>query len=229
MKCPIVAAADKTAQAMGLDLPSKVLLKISMSHLRDSLKNDFKTLSSALRLFIMPLIEIFDSEVHSHLLECQMEPFFALSWIITWFSHDVRDTAMVKRLFDFFIASHALMPVYMSIAMVLHPVNRTEILNAECDFASVHNVLSQLPRNSSSVGYKLVDNQCDTEFMSCDEDDEKFMRVDGTSIIAETKSEDTRDDESTNPPSLASCSLLIGSESTLVPFEQLIKISLEFM
>jgi len=233
-----IAAADKTAHAMGLDLPSKVLLKISTSHLRDNLRNDFKIISSALRLFTLPLISAFDPELHSHLYECQMEPFFALSWIITWFSHDVRDTALVKRLFDFFIVSHPLMPVYMSIAMVCHPNNRTEVLNADCDFASVHKALSQLPRNSCSVGWKLVGTQCDTEYISEDECEDERV-VDGTSILGKCKSEDNNsivgcgdcDEASNNPPSLASSSLFTGGydSTALVPFQELIELSIEFM
>jgi len=167
-----------------------------------------------------------------------MEPFFALSWIITWFSHDVRDTALVKRLFDFFIVSHPLMPVYMSIAMVCHPNNRTEVLNADCDFASVHKALSQLPRNSCSVGWKLVGTQCDTEYISEDEHEEECV-VDGTSILGKCKSEDNNsivgcgdcDEASNNPPSLASSSLFTGGydSTALVPFQELIELSIEFM
>lgn len=209
-----IAAADKTARAMGLDLPSKVLLKISRSHLRDSLRSDFVRLSSALRLIIMPLIGAFDSEVHSHLLHCQIEPFFALSWIITWFSHDIRDTVLVKRLFDFFIASHALMPIYMSIAMVLHPFNRTEVLSTECDFATVHKTLSQLPRNSCSVGWKLVGNASDYTYVSDEEERDD-----------EYEPPESRDDES----SIASSMVSSVCDANPVPFEDLINLSIEFM
>jgi hypothetical protein len=74
---------------------------------------------------------------------------------LTWFSHDVRDTELVKRLFDAFLVSHPLLPVYMSIAMMLHPTNRQAILETECDFASIHQCLAALPRNSCRVGWKV--------------------------------------------------------------------------
>ena len=83
-----------------------------------------------------------------------MEPFFCLSWIITWFSHDVRDTNLVKRLFDAFLVSHPMLVVYVSIAMMIHPVNRKIILETDCDFAALHHTLSMLPRHSSTVGWK---------------------------------------------------------------------------
>lgn len=44
-------------------------------------------------------------------------PYFALSWILTWFSHDFEDYDKVVRLFDLFIASHAVMPVYVASAV----------------------------------------------------------------------------------------------------------------
>ena len=44
-------------------------------------------------------------------------PYYALSWILTWFSHDFEDFSKVARLFDFFIAGNALTPVYTASAV----------------------------------------------------------------------------------------------------------------
>jgi Rab-GTPase-TBC domain len=142
------------AEASGLDAPAAVLLQISQSHLRDCMRANFASLQAALRLSLLPLIAYFDPPVHQFLMECEMEPFFALSWVITWFSHVIRDTELVKQLFDFFLVSHPLMPIYLAVAMVCHPLNREEVLQTECDFSMVHQVLSGLPRNSSMVGWK---------------------------------------------------------------------------
>lgn len=145
-----------TASSMGLDLACRVLLRISRSHLRDAMRSNFRTLQVALKLVVMPLAAAFDPELHSHLHDCEMEPYFCLSWVITWFSHDVRDTRLVKRLYDFFIASHPLMAVYVSVAMMIHPLNRIEVLGADCDFACVHHALADLPKNSSNVGWRYL-------------------------------------------------------------------------
>jgi len=144
------------ASSMGLTLACRVLLQLSHSHLRDAMRPNFAQLQSALKLIIMPLTATFDPQLHAHLHDCEMEPYFCLSWVITWFSHDVRDTALVKRLFDFFIVSHPLMVVYMSVAMMIHPLNRIEVLSADCDFACVHNALADLPKNSSNVGWRYL-------------------------------------------------------------------------
>ena len=145
-----------TASSMGLDLACRVLLRLSRSHLRDAMRSNFRTLQAALKLVVMPLTAAFDPELHSHLHDCEMEPYFCLSWVITWFSHDVRDTRLVKRLYDFFIASHPLMAVYVSVAMMIHPLNRIEVLGADCDFACVHHALADLPKNSSNVGWRYL-------------------------------------------------------------------------
>ena len=42
-----------------------------------------------------------------------MPPYFALGWFITWFSHSVQQLDQISRLFDLFMASHPLMPLYV--------------------------------------------------------------------------------------------------------------------
>ena len=62
----------------GFDLAAHVLLRVARSHFRDSLRANFLTLQSALKLVVMPLIATFDPELHSHLYDCDMEPYFCL-------------------------------------------------------------------------------------------------------------------------------------------------------
>lgn len=156
------------AVATGLDMPAAVLLQVSQSHLRDCMRANFLQLQTCIRLTIFPLIAYFDRPVHEFLESCEMEPFFALSWVITWFSHEIRDTDLVKRLFDFFLVSHPLMPIYVAVAMVCHPLNRQDILHADCDFAAVHQALAALPKNCSMVGWKYRPGD---GYVSDDEDD----------------------------------------------------------
>jgi hypothetical protein len=222
--------ASKTAKAMGLDLACKVLLQISQSHLRDSMKSNFEALTTAMRLVIMPLIKEFDPEIHEYLMSCEMEPFFCLPWIISWFSHDIRDTHTVKRLFDFFIVSHPLMPIYMSIAMLLHPCNREEVLSTECEFASVHKTLSELPRNSCSVGWKFVGNEFGGCYVSGDEETERKISMETASMLSDDMSKDSLyGDEGSMAPSLASESIYSSIDSSRVPFQELIDLAIKFM
>jgi hypothetical protein len=36
-----------------------------------------------------------ESQLYSYLTHAEVKPFFAVSWIITWFSHDIRDVEEV--------------------------------------------------------------------------------------------------------------------------------------
>jgi len=211
---PTAAAAS----SMGLALACRVLLRLSRSHFRDALRSDFANLQSALKLVVMPLLGVFDAQLHSHLNDCEMEPYFCLSWVITWFAHDVRDTAVVKRLYDFFIVSHPLMSVYMTVAMMIHPLNRIEVLGADCDFACVHHALADLPKNSSNVGWKYLpgENSDSTGYVTGEEEEE---------------------DASSCDPSLQDQSIdydshgcdYHSSAAARVPFQELIDLSISLM
>lgn len=48
---------------------------------------------------------------------CNIMPYYALSWILTWFSHDLESLDKIARLFDLFVASSPLMPVYVASAV----------------------------------------------------------------------------------------------------------------
>jgi len=56
---------------------------------------------------------------------------------------------VASRLVDVFLSSHSLFPVYVAVALILLPANRTRLLEeCECDFASVHMMLHQLPKDT---------------------------------------------------------------------------------
>ena len=55
-----------------------------------------------------------------------MPPYFALGWFITWFSHNVQQLDQISRLFDLFMASHPLMPLYV-VAQVMMVSIRTVV------------------------------------------------------------------------------------------------------
>lgn len=119
------------------------------------MRESFHEIICVLRLTIFPLIAHFNPQLHNHLNSAGVEPFFALSWVLSWFSHDIKDIRVAARMFDAFIVSHPVLPIYVSVAMVLHPVNRNIILKTECDFAEIHNVLCSLPKNTCTCCYYL--------------------------------------------------------------------------
>jgi hypothetical protein len=67
---------------------------------------------------------------------------FALSWLLTWFAHSIDDSAVVVRLYDLFLASHFLMPIYFASALVLF--RGSEIMeHCDCEMTSVHTLLTR--------------------------------------------------------------------------------------
>lgn len=44
---------------------------------------------------------------------------FLLPWCITWFGHDLTHYTTLVRLFDLFLASEELMPVYLAASIIL--------------------------------------------------------------------------------------------------------------
>mmetsp|Transcript_4284 Transcript_4284/g.9504 ORF Transcript_4284/g.9504 Transcript_4284/m.9504 type:complete len:822 (+) Transcript_4284:273-2738(+) len=210
-----IESTNAAASQMGLGLACQVLLRLSHSHLRDAMRANFHQLQCALKLIVMPLLATLDPQLHSHLRDCEMEPYFCLSWIITWFSHDIRDTSLIKRLYDCFIVSHPLLVVYMSVAMMVHPLNRLEVLGVDCDFACVHNALAELPKNSSNVGWKYTpgDGTGDGEEEGSLND---FSMMD--------QSADTNDEDG----SVVSLNGVSRGKSR-VPFQELIDLSIDMM
>ncbi|KAI9099762.1 rab-GTPase-TBC domain-containing protein [Phlyctochytrium arcticum] len=74
-------------------------------------------------------------------------PYFCLSWVITWFTHDIDDLSRAARLMDFLLASGPLMPVYLTAAVVLS--QREELVSSDPDPAMVHHFLARFPPHAN--------------------------------------------------------------------------------
>lgn len=221
------ASVAAIASAVGLDLPRAVLAQISFSHFRDAMQSNFMQLQTAIKLLLMPLICYFDPEMHDFLYACEMEPYFALSWIITWFSHDIRDTALVKRIFDAFIVSHPLLPIYATVAMVCHHYNRAEVLNVECDFSTVHSTLANLPKNSSMVGWRYRPTGDGYESGDESDGDAGSVATMEISFALDSQPFESRDDDDVENHSMVSSQ--ISSLFSKAPFEEILEDALSFM
>lgn len=63
---------------------------------------------------LLPVLEQADPELAELLDGLGLPPLYALPWVITLFSHNVAGLAPLARLFDLFLGSHPLMPLYAS-------------------------------------------------------------------------------------------------------------------
>ena len=223
-------ASAGTLDPLGITLTCQVLARVSVSHLKDFCQEDFLRLTTTLHLTLYPLLYQLDPLVHNHLHDVDMEPFFCLSWILTWFSHSVRDTNLCKRLFDAFVSSHPLMVVYVSVAMILHPYNRKCILETDCDFAALHHTLTNLPQHSCRVAYKSMGGE-GGGYVS---DHDEWERDQDSPVLDDDMT------ASTDMASVATHGLLGGPTSSdendiktstmcHVPFETLLDMALDYM
>ncbi|NXX41261.1 TBC20 protein, partial [Tricholaema leucomelas] len=127
------------------DRPTAALVeKLSVHHLRDFMEPTMDNTKIMLN-YLMPILDRANPEVHDFMQSAEVGTIFALSWLITWFGHVLSDLKHVVRLYDFFLACHPLMPLYFAAVIVLY--RKQEVLDCECDLASVHHLLSQIPQD----------------------------------------------------------------------------------
>jgi hypothetical protein len=126
------------------DLTFSIVDILVQYHIRDYLDADIER-TRVIMNCIGVLLSIVDPEVASFIQQSGCQYLFALSWIITWFSHVIDNNYDLHRLIDLFLASHPLMPVYIATALVIS--RRGELLSLDCDMSSVHPFLNKMPED----------------------------------------------------------------------------------
>ncbi|XP_013922597.1 PREDICTED: TBC1 domain family member 20 [Thamnophis sirtalis] len=129
---------------VGERLSATLVEKLSTHHLRDFMDPTMENTRHILN-YLMPIIDQVNPDLHDFMQRAEVGTIFALSWLITWFGHVLSDFKHVVRLYDFFLACHPLMPIYFAAVIVLH--RAPEVLACDCDMASVHHLLSQIPQD----------------------------------------------------------------------------------
>ncbi|KAI4817920.1 hypothetical protein CesoFtcFv8_019861 [Champsocephalus esox] len=131
---------------------------LSNHHLRDFMDPTMDSTKHILN-YLMPILEQVDTELHDFMIRAEVGTIFALSWLITWYGHVLSDFKHTMRLYDFFLASHPLMPIYLAATIVLH--REKEVKKTECDMAMVHHLLSRIPQD---LPYELLIGQAQDLF-----------------------------------------------------------------
>lgn len=103
------------------------------------------TMESTVKLLfnIMPLIDRKHPKLAEHIQKAELGIIFCLSWLITWYSHVMENLKIILRLYDLFIASDPLMPIYLAAIIVSEKAQ--EVLNIDCDMAMLHTVITKFP------------------------------------------------------------------------------------
>jgi len=141
-------------------LTSLAVARLSMYHMKDSVCPTFDDIQSAIRSMLLPLLEFFDKPLHDLLVKGGISDpcSFALRWILCWFTSDIQDYNVIARLFDAFIVSHHLFPIYTAVAMITFGPNRSRIEIAaengggELLAETLFNIPSNVARSQSHNG-----------------------------------------------------------------------------
>uniref|UniRef100_A0A1A8P6K6 TBC1 domain family member 20 n=3 Tax=Nothobranchius TaxID=28779 RepID=A0A1A8P6K6_9TELE len=131
---------------------------LSNFHLRDFMDPTMDSTKHILN-YLMPILQQVDEELHDFMIRAEVGTIFALSWLITWYGHVLSEFKHTLRLYDFFLASHPLMPIYLAATIVLHRAK--EVKQTECDMAMVHHLLSHIPQD---LPYEVLISQAQALF-----------------------------------------------------------------
>ena len=146
-------------------LAAAILERLVLFHLRDCTRPTLEPVVDALGL-LPHLMRLADEEVADHVESAGVHPFFAVSWLLTWHAHglagggairggrsatstsDSVALAVASRLFDLFLVSHPLAPLYVGVASIV--AQRDDVLAAgREDPGELHQALNALPLVSS--------------------------------------------------------------------------------
>lgn len=70
---------------------------------------------------LLLLLQQADAELGQHLRDSGCQGIFMVPWWLTWFAHDLKRWRTVARLYDFFLCSHPLAPLYCAAAVRAAP------------------------------------------------------------------------------------------------------------
>ncbi|ORX56244.1 RabGAP/TBC [Hesseltinella vesiculosa] len=124
----------------------------ALFYLRDAMLESLEPVLKQLHL-LDALFKLEDEQLHQHLQDQGVLPFYCLSWVITWFSHDLDRLSNVTRLFDLFLCSNPIMPIFVSAALVLQ--FRDRVLKLD-DASLIHHTLSKLPQQSFDLEHLIA-------------------------------------------------------------------------
>ncbi|XP_076221122.1 TBC1 domain family member 20 isoform X3 [Nomia melanderi] len=124
---------------MGLEKALNILESISIEFLERFMEKTMEKVNQEL-YYIFALLERVHPSLLEHLENVELFPHFALAEYTTWYAHKYAENRkLLHRLFDYFLGSPPLMPLYLSTVIVAH--RATEIFNTTPDMGHTHQVL----------------------------------------------------------------------------------------
>ncbi|BEJ11669.1 hypothetical protein CspHIS471_0201290 [Cutaneotrichosporon sp. HIS471] len=94
---------------------------VALSRTRDGMGKDLGPMMGMLKLLrrVLAAADPGLYRISTSISPVPTLPFFALSWILTLFSHDVDTLAPVQRIFDYLIARNPISAIYLAVAILM--------------------------------------------------------------------------------------------------------------
>ncbi|KAK3921004.1 TBC1 domain family member 20 [Frankliniella fusca] len=127
---------------VGESVAFQIMERLSTEHLSDCMQPTMERTSYLLH-FIYPLLHRLHPTLADYLERSEVGTMFCLPWFLTWFGHSLDRYQDVVRLYDHFLASPPLAPLYVAAVLVAHRAD--EVLAVDCDMAAIHALLSHIP------------------------------------------------------------------------------------
>lgn len=133
--------------------------KLIDSHFETFMKPTMNETQDFLAL-IPIIIGLKDSQVQEFLVLAEVGTIFALSWVITWFSHVIPNERDVAAIFEFLEERDPHMVLYLCAEIVI--LKRENLLKLEPEMSTVHHFLCQIPRKEKLPLAQLLDSAINT-------------------------------------------------------------------
>jgi len=80
---------------------------------------------------VSKLLREIDRDLYETISQAGDLPTFALSWFLTWYSHDIPSFEQVQRLYDVCLSQHPIFSVYLTCATIIY--NKEKLFDDEED------------------------------------------------------------------------------------------------
>ncbi|KAI0628633.1 rab-GTPase-TBC domain-containing protein [Trametes polyzona] len=126
------------------ELHFPVTEKMSLHRVRDSMGTTLEPVVGLLRI-LKRILHLADEKFAATLESAAPLPYYALSNLLTLFSHDVPTLPLIQHIFDYLLSRPPIAVVYLAAALTLTRREEVRILEDEGEEGMMHSLLTSLP------------------------------------------------------------------------------------
>ncbi|KAJ6493627.1 rab-GTPase-TBC domain-containing protein [Mycena vitilis] len=202
-----------------LTLPKELQLpcaeQLSLQRVRDSMGSTLEPILGLLRV-MRNLLRAEDPKYAELLERTSPLPYYALSNLLTLFSHDMPTLPLIQHVFDYLLCRPPIFVVYLASAVILSRKPDVERLEEEGEEGMMHSILSALPEivdnNESDDEGNQSDEELPSEDVIPDIKQEPDLSVVSTPVDTQLK-EEFSEDSIADPPDLSAASDVLQNDA----------------